>query len=169
MNKVLNLSMLFSIVLIFTLPFAVHNFNRTSGELNARTININPEEAKTSDHSELKLRKRLFESWLFSFYIGKSDASMFSVPDGVYVTGIKGHSGLQGFTIYSLDRSSQTDHLRVKLNKNVLEIHVEQDKSKLDSEQHLVYQTQTSNFPEIYEVYRNGKKEKSSQIPYGVE
>ncbi|WP_408008235.1 hypothetical protein ACJROX_26780 [Pseudalkalibacillus sp. A8] len=94
---------------------------------------------------------------------------MYHVPDGIYVTGVKGHSGLQGLTIYSRDMTANTHIIKVRVKENILEIYVDQNNNSSHNEQHLVYQVQTYRTPLKYVIYKNGKSVKSKEIPYSIE
>lgn len=89
------------------------------------------------------------------------------VSDGVYVTGIKAHSGRRVFTIYSKDNSMKTEIEKVEMRGN-LKIYLTDENTT--RENHLVYNTQIDRMtPTKFEVFRKGKLVKIEEIGYGVE
>ncbi|WP_227940240.1 hypothetical protein [Alkalihalobacillus deserti] len=139
--------------------------NRQLLEKSSETIN--------NHDGYLELIKRPFAPDLIGFLTGKpmkfEKYTLADVSDGVYVSGVQGHSGKQAFTIYSKDKTSETKIIKVKVEGKTLKVFLEEDKSKTLSEEHLVYQTQTSNIPNKYEVIRSSQLEKSEKIFYGYE
>ncbi|MCQ6275309.1 hypothetical protein JMM81_10070 [Bacillus sp. V3B] len=90
------------------------------------------------------------------------------VPNGVYVKGVKIHSGKQIFTIYSKEDVSKKQSIKVKIEESTLKVFVEDEKSNTDKDQHLLYHAIIKEVPEKYEVFRNGKIEKSKKIIYDI-
>lgn len=127
------------------------------------TVNITP-------NDYLDLKKRIFDPNLIGFYTGKPmEIKLDDVLDGVYVTGVKAHSGKQVFNIYSKDKTLETQNLKVKIEDSVLKIFVEIDGNGAYKEEHMLFSTNTSEIPEKYEVFRNNTLEKSEEIFYGIE
>jgi hypothetical protein len=154
-------------------PVAAENqVLETNQEAVAKSLDIN-KNTNLQKAKYLELKKRPFEPHLIEFYTGKpmkfEKYTLDDVSDGVYVDGLRAHSGKQVFTIYSKDETSETQNLKVKVEENTLKIFVEEEETNTNREKHIVYQTNTSEIPEKYEVFRNNKLEKSEEIIYGIE
>jgi hypothetical protein len=131
------------------------------------------EKEKPVNTTRLELIQRSFDPNLIEFYTGKSmkfkENIMGNVPIGVYINGIKAHSGKQIFTIYSKTEPSKKQIIRAEIKENTLKIFVADGKSNTEYDHNLVYQTVTTEMPEKYEVFRNGKIEKSMELIYSIE
>ncbi|SDP96333.1 hypothetical protein SAMN05216565_12123 [Litchfieldia salsa] len=90
-----------------------------------------------------------------------------TISDGVYVNGLKAHSGKRVFTIYSKDDSMKTEIEKVEMRGN-LQIYITDENTT--GEKNLVYNIQIDKMtPTKFEVFRNGKLVKIEEIGYGIE
>lgn len=122
-----------------------------------------------------KIIEAKFDPSLIEFYTGKpmkfESYTLDDVKPGVYVTGVKTHSGKQAITVYSKIEENTTQKVRLLIDGGTLKIMVDEEKndSASSSDQNKVLQTLITEEPTHFEVYRNRFLVKKGEIIYGIE